>query len=465
MNNKVAPTPPPGLHIETRCIEQIPLDERHGKAWHLAPFWFTGNSVLTTLVAGFVGPAMGLGVRHSIIAILIGVGLGTLCLALHANQGPRLGLPQMIQSRTQFGRRGATLPLLAAIFVYLGLNVFNTVLATDAISSLLPGPDARWFAVLLGAAMLMAMAGHDLLLSVQRWLTYLLIGVFGVLSLAALLLLEADTAQRSIAFYWPAFFVQLAAAAGYQLGYTVYASDYSRYLPASTPARSVIVWTFLGAAGAACWLMSLGALLASAIHGPDAIASLQQLGNRFLPGFGSFAVLASVPALVGIMALNCYGAALAGISALSGFIALQPGLRARLVGIALAALCSYGISLWLPTGYLDSFNAFLLLMLYFLIPWSAINLTDFYLLRRHSPTPERNWAWPGLLAYLGGWLGMLPFLSLGLYEGAMVEVLDGADIAFLVGFAVSALLYAALMRLDAGWRVPASPARHDSFHR
>ncbi len=99
--------------IEQHSIDYIPSSERHGKVWHQGPFWFTGNFVLPTLVTGFVGPAMGLGVWFSVLAVLLGACFGTFFMAFHANQGPRMGLPQMIQSRAQFGSRGAIMPFAA----------------------------------------------------------------------------------------------------------------------------------------------------------------------------------------------------------------------------------------------------------------------------------------------------------------------------------------------------------------
>ena len=65
--------------------------------------------------------------------------LGTAFMALHANQGPRLGLPQMIQSRAQFGSLGAAIPLLVAVFIYLGFNVFQFIVTAEAIQVFLPG--------------------------------------------------------------------------------------------------------------------------------------------------------------------------------------------------------------------------------------------------------------------------------------------------------------------------------------
>ncbi|WP_047289639.1 purine-cytosine permease family protein [Pseudomonas protegens] len=445
----------PGLKIETRSIDYVPRDERHGKVWHQGPFWFTGNFVLTTMVTGFTGAALGLALQYAILAIVIGVCLGTFCMAFHANQGPRMGLPQMIQSRAQFGLRGAIVPFTAVVFVYIGFNVFNVILATDAINTVIPGARAPWYTLMIAVAVLIAVVGHDLLHTVQRWLTYVMISVFAVLTVSALLTLQADSALAAPQFSWSAFLIQLSAAAGYQISYSVYVSDYSRYLPHKTPSRQVIFWTYLGAAGSALWLMSLGAFLASALPSPDAIASVREVGNRVIPGFGTFTVLIAVPALVGIMAVNCYGAMLTGISAIDGFKSIKPNLKSRVCGIVLVAVVIFLIAMNIPESYLGSFNTFVLLMLYFLVPWTAVNLADFYLVRkgRYAISDIFNpagiygrWSSAGLLAYFLGLLAMVPFMSLSFFQGPLSQALGGADIAFVVGLAVAALVYWALTR-------------------
>ncbi|WP_265535007.1 purine-cytosine permease family protein [Pseudomonas saponiphila] len=444
-----------GLKIETRSIDYVPRHERHGKVWHQGPFWFTGNFVLTTMVTGFTGAALGLALPYAILAIVIGVCLGTFCMAFHANQGPRMGLPQMIQSRAQFGLRGAIVPFTAVVFVYIGFNVFNVILATDAINTVIPGARAPWYTLMIAIAVLIAVVGHDLLHTVQRWLTYLMISVFAVLTVGALLTLQADTAVADAHFSWSAFLIQLSAAAGYQISYSVYVSDYSRYLPHQTPSRKVIFWTYLGAAGSALWLMSLGAFLASALPSPDAIASVREVGNQLIPGFGTFTVLIAVPALVGIMAVNCYGAMLTGISAIDGFKSIQPTLKSRVTGILLVAVVIFLIAMNIPESYLGSFNTFVLLMLYFLVPWTAVNLADFYLVRKghyaisHIFNPAGiygRWSSAGLLAYFLGLLAMVPFMSLSFYQGPLSQALGGADIAFVIGLAVAGLVYWALTR-------------------
>ena len=78
----------------------------------------------------------------SLIAIVAGVLIGTFFMAFHSAQGPQLGLPQMIQSRPQFGYVGALLVWLFAYLQYAGFNIFNTILAGDALNTTVHGGDA-----------------------------------------------------------------------------------------------------------------------------------------------------------------------------------------------------------------------------------------------------------------------------------------------------------------------------------
>ena len=97
------------MQIETRSIDYVPLAERHGKVWQLSSVWFAGGAQLGCLATGVVGIAGGLNLAWNTVAIVLGSALGTFFMAFHSTQGPQLGLPQMIQSRPQFGRRGALL--------------------------------------------------------------------------------------------------------------------------------------------------------------------------------------------------------------------------------------------------------------------------------------------------------------------------------------------------------------------
>lgn len=441
--------------IERRSIDYVPPSERHGKVWHQLPFWFTGNFVVVTMVSGFLGPVVGLSLVYSWLAIVAGVAFGTFFMAFHANQGPTMGLPQMIQSRAQFGARGAILPFAATVFVYVGFIVFDLVLATQALQLVLPGGPAFWYPALMVIAVVIAIVGHDLLHWVQRLLTPVLVVAFGVFSIYAVSHFGDAAPVAEGGWSLTGFLVMFSVAAGYQISYAVYVSDYSRYLPEDTPPRQVITWTYLGAAASAMWLMCLGALLATYLPTPDAISSLVEVGNGMIGGYGTALAVISAPALISAAAIASYGAMLTSASAIDGFRRVTPGIRSRVIGIIVVGVLAVALALVLPADYLASFNNFVLLMLYFLIPWTAVNLVDFYFVRRgHYAITEifkldgmyGRWSWRGLTSYLVGLGAMVPFMVLSFYQGPVSAALDGVDVSFAVGLLVAGGLYFVLSR-------------------
>ena len=439
--------------IEQHSIDYVPRSERHGKLWHQGPFWFTGNFVLPTMVVGFIGPSMGLAAGWSILAVVLGAGFGTFFMAFHANQGPRMGLPQMIQSRAQFGSRGVIVPFAATVFVYIGFMVFDTILATEGLQLVLPADKWIWYPLLIAVSIVIAVVGHDLLHFVQRCLTYILIVVFAIITVIAIVNFSSSSAASAashLGWNGTAFLVQLSLAAGYNISYAVYVSDYTRYLPSNASAPKLIAWTYAGAAGSAIWLMSLGAVLASYIPNAEAISAIRKIGDQLFPGFGIIAVLVSTLALISIMGVNAYGAMLTGTSAVDGFRQVRPTVRLRVIGLVLVGLVTLVVALLIPDDYLGSFNDFVIMMLYFLIPWTAVNLVDFYFVRKgkYAITEIFNprgiygrWAWRGVVAYLVGFVAMIPFFSTTFYAGPVSQALGGADVSFVIGLIVSGGLY------------------------
>ena len=84
------------------------------------------------------------------------------------------------------------------------------------------------------------------------------------------------------------------------------------------------------------------------------------------------------------------------------------------------------------------------------MPWSAVNLVDFYLVRRgllrdrRDLQPERplpRWAWRGLIAYAIGFLAMVPSCRSSFFTAPVTQALGGADISFAVGLVVAGGLY------------------------
>src|SRR6266481_5034509 len=164
-----------GTLIETRSIDYVPLAERHGKVWHLWPVWFSGDAHLATLAVGVLGITLGGNLLWSAVAVVAECLLGTFFMAFHSTQGPQLGLPQMIQSRPQFGRRGALLVWGLALVNYIGFNAFSQVLAGQTMQELARIEPHLTLVVFTGASLIIAVFGHDSIHAVQRPLSYLLI--------------------------------------------------------------------------------------------------------------------------------------------------------------------------------------------------------------------------------------------------------------------------------------------------
>jgi purine-cytosine permease-like protein len=440
-----------GRLLEQRSIDYVPLSERHGKVWHLWPVWFSGSAHLATVATGVVGIALGGSLAWMAAAVVLGCAFGTFFMAFHSTQGPQLGLPQMIQSRPQFGYLGALLVWGVALVAYIGFNAFNQILAAQTVHSLYGGDR---YLIMLGFTLLsvfFAAAGYDLIHLAQRTVAYVMIAALLVFSLAAVLVLHFPaTPAASADFRLVPFLAQFFAAASYQLSWSIYVSDYSRYLPRRVGVGASFWWTYVGAFVGGAWTMLVGTVAAALHPSLEVAVALRNAADAALPGFGVPLLVCSLSGLVTITSLNFYGASLTLLSVADSLKPGPPTVLKRLLTLGLASLAATAIAFMSSHDFVERFGEFLAVLLYLFTPWTAINLVDFYWVRKgHYSVREifnprgmyGRWNWRGLLAYGIGFAVMVPFFSTGLYTGPVAAALGGADIAMLVGLPVSAAVY------------------------
>ncbi|MEU2777394.1 cytosine permease [Streptomyces sp. NPDC007162] len=444
--------------LEVRSIDYVPLDERHGKLWHLGPLWFMSNAQIATLAVGLISITEGGNLIWSLLAIVAGTLIGTFFMAFHSAQGPQLGLPQMIQSRPQFGYVGALLVWLFAYVQYAGFNVFNTILAGESLHATLHGGVKLWVVVVTAIGLVVALVGYDIIHKAEQFLTYTFLVIFGIFTVGVLVTLHYPAGSFDLgAFRATPFLAQFGVVAGYQISWAIYVSDYSRYLPPDVTVRKTFYWTYFGSALGGIWLMVLGTLLAAwAGDSFDTIRSINAAGDKIFDGFGAIVLLFAALGLISVTALNMYGGSLTLISALDSFRRVRPTLAVRLATLIVTAVLSLIGALAATANFLTNFNNFLLLVLYLFIPWTSVNLMDYYVVRRgHYAIAEifkpngiyGRWGWQGIISYLVGFAVMIPFFSVGtLYVGPAAKALDGADISLFIGLPVSAVLYWVLTR-------------------
>src|SRR4051794_40836074 len=462
--------------IEVRSIDYVPLSERHGKLWHLGPLWFMSNAQIATLAVGVLGVTTGGNLIWALIALLLGTSIGTFFMAAHSAQGPQLGLPQMIQSRPQFGYVGAILVWLFAYLQYAGFNIFNTLLAADSMDATVHGGTKLWIVIATVVAVVAALAGYDLIHKMGRDLTYGFLLLFGILTIVVLTLAYPAGVFDLGNFDLAPFLLQFSVVAGYQISWAIYVSDYSRYLPPDVTVRKTFWWTYGGSGLGALWIMAIGSALAAwAGKSFDTIPALQDAGDKVFHGFGSIILIFSALGLISVTALNLYGGSLTLISASDSFKRVQPTVRVRVVTITFTALISLVLALLSSASFLDNFENFLLLVLYFFIPWTAVNLVDYFIVRHgHYAIAEifkpdgiyGRWGWRGIVSYLVGFVAMMPFFSTGLYSGWVANAANGADFSLFVGLPVAGILYWVLCRnIDVDAEAALAEQQADSLER
>ena len=444
-------SPDKSPRIEQHTIYQIPLDQRHGKAHQLFTLWFGANLNVLTVVTG----ALATTIFHqsflsAVMAILLGNLLGTVFMALHAAQGPRLGVPQMVQSRGQFGAKGAGFVVALVAFMYVGYASTAFVTGGQSLHFIVPSLSQNAAIIAIAALSLAgAIYGHDVIHFSTRMMTYV---SGGALLLAYIWLLFITPIPGSFltqgAFSAVGFFKMVSMGALWQLGYAPYVSDYSRYLPPDSGPRSAFWSCYWGTTLGAVLPMILGAMIGPAVVDGNVVTAIAHLTGRV-----SFIImLLLVPGVAVAGAICLYGGALAIITLGHTLI---PRWRithhARVLiasGIFLIALLMGIVG---ARNFLPLYTHFNELLLYLLVPWTAVNLIDYYLIRfgdYHVPSffaadggIYGNYNVTALACYLVGIVVQIPFVAADFYTGPLARALGGVDISWIVGIAVVSPVY------------------------
>ncbi|QEW31795.1 cytosine permease [Erwinia billingiae] len=438
--------------IETRSIDYIPESERHGNVFSQFTLWFGGNLQITAIVTGALTVVLGGDVVWSLIGLLVGQILGAGIMALHAVQGPRLGLPQMITCRTQFGVYGAVIPLVLVCVMYIGFSASGTVLAGQALAHLANISDRA------------GIIGFGLIIIVVATLGYRLIhglgkvaSVVGVLTFVYLffrLLLENDIGAllSNNHFSLANFLLAMSLSSSWQIAFCPYVSDYSRYLPRNVSAGKTFFAVFAGTALGTQLSMTLGVIAA-------ALAGKAFSGNEvgYIVGLGSSGTLALVLYFsicfgkITFTTLNAYGSFMSLTTIVCGFRQTATISKAgRITFIVCMVVISCAIAMLSAPSFLKSFTQFLLFLLAFFVPWSAMNLMDYYFITRgHIDIPAlsdpdgryKRWNLVGIATYVAGVLIQLPFISNGFYSGSLAYLFEGNDISWIIGWVFTALCW------------------------
>ncbi|MCO6060445.1 cytosine permease [Pseudomonas sp. MOB-449] len=438
------------MEVENRSIEFIPLAERYGHPRRLFTIWFSANMQVTTLVVGTLGIISGLNLLWTFVAIILGNLIGTIFMAAHSAQGPHLGIPQMIQSRAQFGVFGAAIPLFIVVGIYTLFTAANAVVMRDSVKAILPvGDDTAIF--LFGiVTLIISYIGYELIHKLGAYMCALSAILFAV---AAYVVLQNPLPAGAMdfshdGFKLGAFLLTVTQASSWTMGFGVYVADYSRYLPAKTSTKSTFWYTYIGNALGATLVMLLGAVLATVYQD---VAS--DPGSVIAAQFGPWANYALIVVVIGVLevnVLNLYSAYMSSATIFSGFKTMKTiSNKTKFATMAITALVASLIAVATQYDFNAYFADILIAQIYFLVPWSSINLVDYYLTRKghYKVTDLYNvdgqygkYNYSTLAIYFIGIACCIPFMELSFYHSYLAQLI-GTDVSWVPALIVPGALY------------------------
>jgi NCS1 family nucleobase:cation symporter-1 len=240
----------------------------------------------------------------------------------------------------------------------------------------------------------------------------------------------------------------ISVAALWQISYAPYVSDYSRYMPADTGSVPAFWASYWGCTLGSLLPMILGAMVGLAVPKGGLVHGLSILTAGITP-------LVLIVFSIGVAASNAMNLYCGALSTMTFGQTLvpswSPGPRARtIVSLVLFALALAGAILS-KDSFIANYEDFILLLLYVLVPWTAINLVDYYLLRfgqydvdsflRHDGGIYGHINGVAVACYVLGILVQVPFVASALYTGPIAHALGGIDLSWIVGLVVTSPVY------------------------
>jgi NCS1 family nucleobase:cation symporter-1 len=368
------------IGIETRSIDFVPAEERYGHPRSQFYIWFGSNMTVLAISTGAFAPLMGLNLAWSIVAIVLGIAIGGLFMAFHSAQGPHLGIPQMIQSRAQFGVRGAVIPLILAIVLFLG---FYSTTVNYGAQTLVPLHVPMPVAIIIAGivTLIISIFGYDAIHKSEAFSSWLATVVFFIVTIFAVRMPLPEGSLALGPVKWTSFMMAMSVYATYLITAAPYVADYSRYLPETTSIKSTFWYTYLGGVLASIWLCILGALLYIAVpdfasNSAEGIASVWH-APLIIVLFATMIITA-----VGSSTLSLYGTFMAIVTVFSPFTKLRGTKNAKIIIMVLTTIAAICIDIFGAQNMIVQWGYFMAIILYFMIPWTCVNLIDYYIIRK-----------------------------------------------------------------------------------
>jgi purine-cytosine permease-like protein len=368
----------------------------------------------------------------------------------------------MVLGRLSFGFRGNAVPAaLMSITAGVGWFATNSVSGAFALSTLFGIDPLLSLVIIVLIQTMFAFFGHNLVQAFERWAFPVLAVIFAIASVLILSKAHFGAPPLSGGIGGKGgFLLTVGTAFGYAAGWTPYAADYTRYLP---PTVSTARTGFYASAGLflSCVVLEIvGA--ASVTIGANTPENPTEAFTGQLPSpLAKATLLAIAIGAIAANSINIYSGAMAFVT-----IGVKlPHHIARALVTVFFGVAGFLVAWWALADAAASYEAFLLIIAYWIGPWLGVVFADQYLRRGqnisgilyHRSYTNRT----GLLCFLAGLvISVLLFSNQEKFVGYLARMFPQlGDITFFVGFLIAGGLYLLAVRPKIGAEMAVAAAR------
>jgi NCS1 family nucleobase:cation symporter-1 len=452
-------------------LAPVPVDARRWTTYNYAALWISMAHCIPTymLAAGLM--ATGMNWWQALLTILLGNTIVLAPILLNSHSGTKYGIPFPVFARASYGTFGSNLPALMRALVACGWFGIQSWIGGEALhtlfASLIPGwtsllgpgfgghTGTEWLSFLLFWALnvFIIYKGMDLLRMVENWAAPFVLVMTAALLVWAVReadglgpLLRQPGKFRMLGEFLPVFIPSLTAMIGYWATLSLNMPDFTRF---GRSQREQIVGQVVALPTTMSVFAAMGVLITSAtviIYG-EAIWDPVKLAGRFdSPIVVAISMFTAVVATLAVnIAANVVSPANDFANAFPRLITFKTGgLITGVLGILmqpwrLLADASGYIFNWL-LGYSGGLGSI-----------AGVLIADYWVVRRRKLQLEDLYLTDGAYTYRGGWNAaavVATLLGCALAWGGLVipALKPLYDYAWFVGFAVSFVVYVALMR-------------------
>jgi nucleobase:cation symporter-1, NCS1 family len=249
---------------------------------------------------------------------------------------------------------------------------------------------------------------------------------------------------------FPVFLVVVGLFFMNQLSWAIYVSDYSRYMPRNTSGPRVFTAVAVGSTVSTVLFCALGAWVAAiAPTAASPVTVIASVAGKWVLWFSALSLVAGA-------GMNAYTGMLSWEAIRSTWQQVRLSRVARVVGVLLISAIALVLALLGWQSFVNSFSNFLDVLLFVFVPWSLINLVDFYLVQHEHYDVAAffkprgvygGFRWVAVIPYLIAVGSELLFVDQTDLKGPLVNALGGADISWIVGGLVAAVGYLIAVRI------------------